>query len=297
MVNATNYHQEANRVSIRVLFIGEIVGKAGVFCVKTLLPALKADRKIDFVIANAEGTTGGFGLGKNHSIYLHKLGIDVLTGGERIYYKLDMVGHIQRAPYILRPANYPPGNPGRGWRVYEIGDSKIGVICLLGQSGFTRVHLSNPYTFLPELLSRVKQETPIVILDYHATTTAEKYAMFHLADGKVSAVIGTHTRALTADEAILPGGTGVICDTGRTGSSDSIGGMEIETELQKFLTAIPERSKDAWGGLELQGVILDIEEDGKTSNIERIRMRCEGQPNEGNGNGEDDRGNDGDPGV
>lgn len=245
---------------------------------KTLLPALKSDRKIDFVIANAEGTTGGFGLGKNHSIYLHKLGIDVLTGGERIYYKMDMVGHIQHAPYILRPANYPPGNPGRGWRIYDVGDKKVAVIVLLGQSGFTRVHLSNPYTFLPELLSRVKQETPIVILDYHATTTAEKYSMFHLADGKLSAVIGTHTRALTADETILPGGTGVICDTGRTGSSDSVGGMEIETEVQKFLTAIPERSKDAWGGLELQGVIVEVGDDGKTTSIERLRVKCDAKP-------------------
>lgn len=279
-------------MSVRVLFIGEIVGKAGVYCVKTLLPSLKSERQIDFVIANAEGTTGGFGLGKNHSIYLHKLGIDVLTGGERIYYKLDMVGHIQRSPYILRPANYPPGNPGRGWRVYDVGDRKIGVICLLGQSGFTRVHLSNPYTFLPELLSRVKQETPIVILDFHATTTAEKYSMFHMADGRLSAVIGTHSRALTADETILPGGTGVICDTGRTGSSDSVGGMEIETEIQKFLTAIPERSKDAWDALELQGVILDIDDSGKTTNIERIRLKCEGKPDEGRGNGEDDQGND-----
>lgn len=266
-----------------MLFIGEIVGKAGVFCVKNLLPSLKRERNIDFVIANAEGATGGFGLGKNHSIYLHKLGIDVLTGGERIYYKIDMVGHIQRAPYILRPANYPPGNPGRGWRVYEVGEHRIGVISLLGQSGFTRVHLSNPYTFLPELLSRVKQETPIVILDFHATTTAEKYSMFHLADGKLSAVIGTHSRALTADEAVLPGGTAVICDTGRTGSSDSVGGMEIETEIQKFLTAIPERSKDAWGGLELQGVILDLEESGRATSIERIRMQCDAQPPEANG--------------
>jgi len=284
-------------LSIRVLFIGEIVGKAGVFCVKNLLPSIKRDKNIDFVIANAEGTTGGFGLGRNHSIYLHKLGIDVLTGGERIYYKMDMVPHIQKAPYILRPANYPPGNPGRGWRVYSVNGQKIAVICLLGQSGFTRVHLSNPYTFLPDLLSRVNQETRNVILDFHATTTAEKYTMFHLADGKVSAVIGTHTRALTADETILPGGTGVICDSGRTGSSDSVGGMEIETEIQKFLTAIPERSKDAWDGLELQGVIIDIDDNGKATSIERLRMKCEVQPDDRNGDGEEDRGDDDSGGV
>lgn len=274
---------------MRVLFIGEIVGKAGVFCVKQLLPSIKRDRRIDFVIANAEGTTGGFGLGRNHAIYLHKLGIDVLTGGERIYYKLDMVSHIQKAPYILRPANYPPGNPGRGWRVYTVGDQRIAVICLLGQSGFTRVHLSNPYTFLPELLARVNQETRNVIVDFHATTTAEKYSMFYLADGKVSAVIGTHARALTADEAILPGGTGIICDSGRTGSGDSVGGMEIETEIQKYLTAIPERSKDAWGGLELQGVIVEIGDGGKTTSIERLRVKCDAPPNGQVGEAEEER--------
>ncbi len=275
---------------MRILFIGEIVGKAGIFCVKSLLPRLRAERKIDFVIADAEGTTGGFGLGKNHAIYLHKLGIDVLTGGERIYYKLDLVPFIQKASFILRPANYPPGNPGRGWRVYPVGDKLIGVVCLLGQAGFTRVHLSNPYTFLPELLTRIKQETNIVILDFHATTTAEKYAMFYLADGKVSAVIGTHTRALTADEDILPGGTGIICDSGRTGSLNSVGGMDPEVEVQKFLTQIPERSKDAWSDLELQGVLLDIDDSGRTTAIERLRVKCTEKPENRSPNGDEEQG-------
>ena len=103
-------------MGIRVLYIGEIVGKAGVYCIKQALPKLKPELGINFVIANGEGATGGFGIGKNHSIYLHKLGIDVITGGEKIYYKKDMVPHIAKSPYILRPANYPPSNPGRGWR-------------------------------------------------------------------------------------------------------------------------------------------------------------------------------------
>jgi len=274
---------------MRVLFIGEIVGKAGIFCVKHLLPKLRAERQIDFVVANAEGTTGGFGLGKNHAIYLRKLGIDVLTGGERIYYKLDLIPFMQKASFILRPANYPPGNPGRGWRVYPVGDKTVGVVCLLGQAGFTRVHLSNPYTFLPELLARMRQETNTIILDFHATTTAEKYSMFRLADGKVSAVIGTHTRALTADEQILPGGTGVICDSGRTGSLNSVGGMDPEVEVQKFLTQIPERSKDAWSDLELQGVLLDIDDAGKTTSIERLRLKCTEKPDDRTNVGDEDR--------
>jgi len=272
-------------MGIRVLYIGEIVGKAGVFCIKQGLGKLKTDHQVDFVIANGEGATGGFGIGKNHSIYLHKLGIDVITSGEKIYFKKDMVPHIAKAPYILRAANYPPVNPGRGWRIYQAGDRKIGVICLLGQSGFTRVHLSNPFTFLPELVSRVREETNIIILDFHASTTAEKYSMFHHADGKVSAVIGSHTKVLTADEHIKAKGTAVICDTGRTGSFLSVGGLEPSIEIQKFLTQIPERSDEYWDTLEIQGVIIDINNDGKAEHIERIKYPVQGEKNEGNGNG------------
>ena len=258
--------------------MGEIVGKAGVFCVKSMLNDFRRDKKIDLVVANGEGTTGGFGLGKNHSIYLHKLGIECITGGECIYYKRDMVAHIRKAPYILRPANYPPGNPGRGWKIFETGEYKVGVISLLGQSGFRRVHLSNPFSFLPQIVDRIREETPIILLDFHAATTAEKYTMFYHADGQVSAVAGTHQKALTADEMILPRGTGIICDTGRTGSIDSVGGLESATEIQQYISQIPERSNETWDGLELQGVIFEIGPDGKTIAVERVRVPCTEEP-------------------
>ncbi|MFW6207218.1 MAG: TIGR00282 family metallophosphoesterase [Spirochaetota bacterium] len=273
-------------MGIRVLYIGEIVGKAGVYCIKQALPKLKPELGINFVIANGEGATGGFGIGKNHSIYLHKLGIDVITGGEKVYYKKDMVPHIAKSPYILRPANYPPANPGRGWRVYQAGDRKVGVISLLGQSGFSRVHLSNPFTFLPELVSRVKEETNIVILDFHASTTAEKYSMFHHADGLVSAVIGSHTKVLSADEHIKEKGTAVICDSGRTGSFLSVGGLDPSVEIQQYLSQIPERSKEYWEQLELQGVILDINDQGRAEHIERLKYPIEGADSERSGNGQ-----------
>ncbi|MFP4562009.1 MAG: YmdB family metallophosphoesterase [Spirochaetia bacterium] len=269
--------------SVRILFLGEIVGKAGVYCVKNLLSTIKEDKNIDFVIADGEGATGGFGIGKNHSIYLHKLGIDVITSGECIYYKKDMVPHIRNAPYILRPANYPPGNPGRGWWTYSVKGVNIGVINLLGQSGFNRTHLSNPYTFLPEIVSRMRDDADIIILDFHAATTAEKYTMFYHADGLVTAVIGTHFKTPTADERIMPKGTAVVCDVGRTGSIDSVGGLLPDIEIQKQLTQVPERSKDAWGRLEMQGVIIQTGREGKNTSIERIRIPCEGAPNEGNG--------------
>lgn len=266
-------------MGIRILFIGEIVGKPGVLCVKSLLPSLKEEKNVDFVIANGEGATGGFGLGKNHSIYLHKLGIDVITLGEKGYYKVDLVPHLAKCPYILRPANYPAGNPGRGYRVFNKGEKKIGVINLLGQSGFTRVHLSNPFSYLPEIASRLSQETKVIVMEFHAATTAEKYTMFHFANGKIAAVIGSHSKVITADERILSGGTAVICDTGRTGSSNSVGGLDIEIETRKMLTQIPERSKDAWDRPELQGVLVEADEEtGKAVSIERIQRPCKEVP-------------------
>lgn len=261
--------------TVKILCIGEIVGKAGVYCIKHLLPQLIAERQLDFVMANGEGATGGYGIGKNHSIYLHKLGINAITSGECIFYKKDMVGHISKAPYMLRPANYPKGTPGRGWWIYEMNSFKIGIINILGQSGFQRVHLANPFLLLPDIISRIKEETNIIVVDFHAATTAEKYTMFYYLEGKVSAVMGTHFKTQTADENILPGGTGVICDTGRTGSFDSVAGLEPEVEIGKYLTQIPERSQEVWRGLELQAVLLEITKSGETVHVERIRRSCE----------------------
>ena len=266
---------------MRILLIGEIVGKAGVYTVKSLLPDLKKELGADFVIANADGATGGFGLGKNHAIYLRKLGIDVVTGGDQIYFKKDMVPYIDTAFYLLRPANYPPGTPGRGWRVYNFaGNNRIAVVSMLGQSGFDRVHASNPYTFLPELARRARAETPYVVVDFHATTTAEKYSMFHHVDGLVSAIIGTGTRVQTADAVVMPRGTAVIGDAGRTGSRDSVAGLDPMPEIRKYMTGVPERSSDTWVNLELQGVLVDINEEGRAVEITAIRRECGGPVNE-----------------
>ncbi|MFW6292963.1 MAG: TIGR00282 family metallophosphoesterase [Spirochaetota bacterium] len=262
---------------MRVLFIAEIVGKAGVYCVKTLLPDLRKELDVDFVIANGDGATGGFGIGKNHAIYLRKLGVDVITGGEQMFFKKDMVPHIDSAYYVLRPANYPPSTPGRGWRYYDItGDSKIAVISILGQSGFERVHASNPFTYLPDLASRARNEAKYVVVDFHATTTAEKYTMFHHADGEVSAIVGTGTRVQTADAQIMPKGTAVIGDAGRTGSFDSVSGLDPRPEIRKFVTGVPERSSDTWVNLELQAVLLEFGDDGKATSITPVKRGCEG---------------------
>ena len=264
--------------SLRVLFIGEIVGKSGVWCVKELLPKLKQTHAIDFVIADGEGATGGFGIGKNHAVYLHKLGVDVITTGECSYYKKDIVEHFSHAPYLIRPANYPPKNPGRGFMIYECAGRKIGVMSLLGMAGFKRVHLKNPYSLLPRLLENFAGETSTILLDYHAVTTAEKATMFALADGKLSAVVGTHTKALTADERVLAGGTAVITDAGRTGSIESVAGLDPVIEIRKLTTLVHEYSKEAWAKLELQGVVIEIDDSGKAVSITRLRESCAAPP-------------------
>ena len=417
---------------MRILFIGEIVGSAGIYCVKALLPELKRELGIDLTIAAAEGATGGFGIGKGHAVYLQKLGVDVITAGDFAYFKRDAVSYFGQARYLLRPANYPYGNPGRGWLVARprpgqphsgkaaqragrpaaaaaeppatasrepvragrpapagnresvsralepevagapvdpandtpggtpevaaggaaaspagdaaagnvAGDAAadnasvpakpagagnataeppapeppapgavakqppaeaggrrrksgrrrpapkppdagagtppapgVGIISLLGQAGFNRVHLRSPFEMANGLIERVKQQTPLVLVDFHATTTSEKVAMSLYLDGKVTALIGTHVRTLSADARLLPGGTAAITHSGRTGSLNSVGGLDPEVETRKFLTQVHEQSRDAWGLLELQGVVLDVGADGAATSISTLRRQ------------------------
>ncbi|MDR2631148.1 MAG: YmdB family metallophosphoesterase [Spirochaetaceae bacterium] len=254
-----------------ILYVAEIVGKVGVYAFKTGLADLKKQYSIDFVIACGDGATGGSGLGRNHAAYLHKLGADVLTTGECCFYKKDLVENIGHIPYVLRPFNLNPGAPGIGSRIFKTPRGKIAVAVLLGQSGYGKLHGDNPFYALPALLERLRQETPLVIIDFHAGATAEKRTLFAMAAGNCSAVIGSHTRVQTADEEILPGGTAVITDAGRTGSIDSVGGTDISERTAEYLSGIPDRTRDAWARPELQGVLIELNEAGKALAIERIR--------------------------
>ncbi|MDR1948134.1 MAG: YmdB family metallophosphoesterase [Spirochaetaceae bacterium] len=264
---------------MKILYIAEIIGKAGIYAFRKALPGIKQRYGPGFIIANADGATGGNGLGRNHAAYLRKLGADVLTTGECCFYKKDLVENMGRIPYVLRPENLNPEAPGIGARIFKVGNEKIAVAVLLGQSGFSRVHGENPVSRLPVLLERLRRETPYVIIDFHAEATAEKRTLFAAADGHCSAVIGSHNRVQTADEGILPGGTAVITDAGRTGSTDSVGGAETESRIREYLTGIPEWTKDAWARPELQGVLLEINRDGKAVSIERIRYPVPEMPN------------------
>jgi len=261
-------------VSIRILYVAEIVGKAGVFTVKKLLPLVKRDLGVDFTIGNADSATGGAGLGRQHAVYLRKLGLEAITTGECAYYKRDIVEYMPKAPYLLRPANYPYGNPGRGYRVFSCGMAKIAVFQLLGQAGFQRVHLANPYHSAPELARKLREETPIVVLDFHAATTAEKQTMSRHVEGLVTAIVGSHTKAQTSD-ARVRGGTAYITDAGRTGSLMSVGGLDPEVRVREYLTGIPAWSKDGKAGLELQGCLIEAGDDGRALSIRPLRIPCD----------------------
>ena len=250
------------------------MGKAGVFTVKKVLPRVKREYRVDFVIGNADSATGGAGLGRQHAVYLHKLGLDVITTGECIYYKRDIVEHLGQASYIIRPANYPYGNPGHGYRVFGTPAGKVAVVQLLGQAGFPRVHLANPYQAAVDLARKLRTECPAVILDFHAATTAEKRTMAYHLDGLVSAIVGSHTKAITADAQVLPRGTAYITDAGRTGGSQSVGGLDPETRIREFLTGIPAWARDGARDLELQGCLIEIRDDGKAASIEALRIPC-----------------------
>ncbi|MDR3343381.1 MAG: YmdB family metallophosphoesterase [Treponema sp.] len=256
---------------MKILYIAEIVGKTGIYALKKGISDLKEQKKVDFVIAGADGATGGNGLGRNHAAYIHKLGVQVLTAGECCFYKKDLVENLGKTPFVLRPENLNPEAPGSGSRIFKAGDRKVAVVVLLGQSGFERLHGNNPFSALPVVLERLHQETPYVIIDFHAQATAEKRTLFAAAAGRCSAVIGSHTRVQTADERVLPGGTAVITDAGRTGSIDSVGGNDRASRIQEYLTGISEWTKDSWGKPELQGVLIEINGDGTARSIERIR--------------------------
>ena len=261
-------------MSINVVFIGEIAGKNGVFALKSTLPEIRARYKPDFIIAAADSTTGGAGLGVQHAVYLKKLGIDCLTLGDCAYYKIDMTEFYPKAGWVLRPANYPYGNPGKGWRIFQTPAGKIAVVSLLGQAGFPRVHAENPFSAIDYILERIGTEAKAVVVDFHATTTAEKLTLSSYLDGRVSAVIGSHCKALTADARCMKKGTAALTDCGRTGSILSVGGMDPDARVREFMTAVRVWKSDGTLGLEVQGCCFRIGDSGMAESMESFRIPC-----------------------
>jgi metallophosphoesterase (TIGR00282 family) len=261
---------------MKILYIAEAVGKAGIYSVKKGLPELKRRHQIDFSILGGDSVTGGNGLGKGHAAYLHKLGADAITGGECGFYRKDIVESLAKTPYVIRPYNlagiddrYHP--PGRGWRLFKAGQQKIALSCLLGQSGFSRLHGDNPLAAFEYLAERSGEETPFLIIDYHAQATAEKLSFLEAVKGRCCAVIGSHTKVQTADEAVIDG-TAYISDAGRTGAVNSVGGSEAEGRIREYLSGVPDWTRDAWGPCEFCGVLISTDDTGRALTIERIRM-------------------------
>lgn len=255
---------------LRVLFIGDIVGEPGRDAVKALLPDLVKDNLVDFVVANCENAAAGKGITPKITEYLLNTGINVLTSGNHIWDRQEIIPYIETQPLLLRPANYPKGTPGKGHGIFETKMGyRIGVVNLCGKLFMDSYE--HPFLTALDLVNELSKHTRMIIVDFHAEATSEKIAMGWYLDGKVSAIIGTHTHVQTADERVLPKGSSYITDVGMTGSMDSVIGMDKEKAIKRFLTLIPTRLEPATDNVCLNGVLVDLDKDsGKSLGIKRI---------------------------
>jgi hypothetical protein len=258
---------------MKVLFIGDIVGKPGRIAIKQGIPKLVERLKIDFIIANAENAAGGFGITTSVGEELFSYGIDVLTSGNHIWDKKEAVTYIAEEPRLLRPANYPDSVPGKSSIV--LNTSRKEKIAVLNISGRVFMHHSDcPFRTAMNEVRKLKEKTRNVIVDFHAEATSEKIAFGWYLDGEVSAVIGTHTHVQTADEAILPKGTAYITDVGMTGPVNSVIGIKKEQIIGRFLTLMPVRFETAKGPTVMSAVVLDIDtQTGLAKGIQRFQLR------------------------
>jgi metallophosphoesterase (TIGR00282 family) len=257
---------------VKILLIGDIVGKVGRNLVKSLLPSVISRFKIDLTIANCENAAGGFGITEKIAGELFSYGINVMTSGNHIWDKKEAVSFLAKEDLILRPANFPPGVPGKGSIVYPVNGMKVGVINVSGRVFMNLMDC--PFRSVDREIEWIKSETNICIIDFHGEATSEKIAFGYYLDGRVSAVIGTHTHVQTADEKILPKGTAYITDVGMTGPIHSVIGVDIEEILDRFLTQMPRKFNTAKGEGIFSGVIVDINgKTGLSTSIQRLQIK------------------------
>ena len=257
---------------MRVLFIGDVMGKPGRQLVARLLPRLRAEHRPDLVLANAENAAGGFGVTPAVGEELLALGIDLLTSGNHVWDKKEVEAYIAKEARLLRPANYPPEVPGTGVHVLERRGCLVGVLNLQGRIFLPPIDC--PFRVGEREIEQLRVATPVILVDFHAEATSEKQAFAWWVDGKVSAVLGTHTHVQTADERVLPGGTAYISDVGMTGSQDAVIGMERAEAIERFLTQLPQKFTAASGNLCLCGVLVEVEErTGRATAIRRLQVR------------------------
>lgn len=259
-------------MSIKILFIGDIVGNPGREAIAKLLPKLKAEFQIELTVANAENAAGGAGLTPAVADELFRLGVDVLTTGDHIWDRREINEALLNNPLLLRPANFPEGAPGRGWCIFKVPTGASVAIVNLEGRVFMRYQIDCPFKTAKIILEQLQGQTNIILVDIHAEATSEKMALAHFLDGAVSAVVGTHTHIQTADEKILPAGTAYITDLGMTGPYDSVIGQRKEKIIERFITGLPTRFEVASDEVQLAGAVLDIDEKtGKANSIQRIQ--------------------------
>jgi len=249
---------------MKFLVIGDIVGRPGRQAVLEFLPGLRREYGLDMVIANGENAAGGFGLTLRTARELLDSGVDVLTSGNHIWAQKEIVSYFDELP-ILRPLNYPEGVPGRGYLI----SSGVLVVNLIGRTFMSSYDC--PFRTMDRLLDEIDDRPPVIIIDFHAEATSEKVALGRYLDGRVSAVLGTHTHVGTIDTQILPGGTAYVTDIGMTGPADSVIGDDAESVIQRFLTMMPHRLSVGTGKPVFHGIIVAVDDgSGKATGIERI---------------------------
>ncbi len=255
---------------MRILVIGDICGKPGRYVLSEMLTKIQEEFSINFTIANGENAAGGFGITENIAKKIHSYGVNCITSGNHIWDKSEIHEFLDKSNFLLRPANYPPLNPGRGKEIFKLANAtKIGVINLQGRAFMKDIDC--PFRIGEQIAKEMREETNIIIIDFHAETTAEKKAFGWYMDGATSLIFGTHTHVQTADETILPNGTGYITDIGMTGAFDSVIGVKKQASIDYFLKQTPQRFDSAKHDRRMNALIVTIDEtSGKTTHIERI---------------------------
>jgi metallophosphoesterase (TIGR00282 family) len=255
---------------MKLLFLGDVVGRPGRRLVQRLLPDLRRELAADFVVANGENAAAGAGITADSARELFDAGVDVLTGGNHIWDKEEGIAVVDRESRIIRPVNYPAGTPGRGFGVFPAGGQRVAVLSVLGRIFMAPVEC--PFRSVDAALQKIAGQAALILVDMHAEATSEKVALGWYLDGRVSAVVGTHTHVATADESILPRGTAYLTDAGMTGAHDSIIGVRKELALRRMLTLMPVRFQPADGMPRLHGVLIEVDPaTGRATRCERIR--------------------------
>jgi len=260
---------------MNILFIGDVVGQPGRRALDSALTKVIDRPRVDFVIVNIENAAGGFGLTQELFGELSQLPIDVFSSGNHIWDKKDIYDALNASEKLLRPANYPPGNPGRGWTVQSTAAGvPVGVLNLQGQV-FMPANADSPFRVADEELSHAG-DVKVIVVDIHAEATSEKVALGWYLDGRVSAVLGTHTHVATADETIRPGGTAYLSDVGMTGAHEGVIGFSKDRIIEKFLSQTPRTFETAKKDIRLSGAVIDVDEStGKARSIERVQVRVD----------------------